>query len=99
MSVLSNDSFSNDNCFICNEGGDLIICDYRDCCKVYHLQCINMNEVPQDEFYCSRHTCDICGIEAFYMCSTCMVSYCREHQDGRIIVAGSGQFVCLENCN
>lgn len=89
----------DDQCFVCKDGGDLIICDYKDCCKVYHMDCAKLEDLPTNEFYCSRHTCDICGIEAFYMCGTCPVSYCHEHQEGHIIVTDiTTSFVCVDNC-
>ena len=43
----------NDECYICNNGGDLIVCDGGDhaggCGHAFHLNCINRNEVPPGE--------------------------------------------------
>ncbi|KAM0052563.1 putative chromatin regulator PHD family [Helianthus debilis subsp. tardiflorus] len=33
-----------DVCFMCYDGGDLVICDKRNCPKAYHPACINQEE-------------------------------------------------------
>ena len=52
--VVGTQSDEEDGCDICNEHGDLIICDGGDyeggCGKSFHLECINRNMVPPGEF-------------------------------------------------
>lgn len=58
-----------DICFICNDGGVLLMCDYPGCPKSYHQQCLRGFEGASDddeeddekEWYCPWHTCAVCG--------------------------------------
>ncbi|ESO90323.1 hypothetical protein LOTGIDRAFT_123404, partial [Lottia gigantea] len=36
----------DDDCFRCEEGGELVMCDHNTCPKVYHLQCLNLTKPP-----------------------------------------------------
>ena len=42
----------DDDCYICDIGGDLVCCDY--CSKAFHLDCHipPLKRVPQGEFMC-----------------------------------------------
>lgn len=33
-------------CFCCGEGGELVMCDKKDCPKAYHLLCLNLTKPP-----------------------------------------------------
>ena len=46
------DDFDPEECFICFDGGEIILCDY--CNRSYHLQCHRppLKEVPEGEFKC-----------------------------------------------
>ena len=35
-----------DDCYRCGEGGELVMCDKRDCPKVYHLRCLKLSKLP-----------------------------------------------------
>jgi hypothetical protein len=48
----SQDSDEDEGCDICNQHGELIVCDGGDkggCGKSFHLECINRNEIPPGE--------------------------------------------------
>ena len=44
------DSESEDKCEICGEYGEMICCD--SCPKVYHLECLKMDQIPEGEWNC-----------------------------------------------
>lgn len=33
-------------CFCCGDGGELVMCDRKDCPKAYHLLCLNLTKPP-----------------------------------------------------
>ncbi|KAF0895596.1 hypothetical protein E2562_013905 [Oryza meyeriana var. granulata] len=68
-------------CFICFDGGDLVVCDRRGCPKAYHPSCVNRD----DEFFkskgrwnCGWHICSNCQKPARHMCYTCTYSLCKK---------------------
>ncbi|ETM99652.1 hypothetical protein PPTG_18890 [Phytophthora nicotianae INRA-310] len=77
---------SEDVCFCCKDGGDVIECDWKGmngafarCPKVYHEDCLGY-EVPEGKTWvCPRHRCQDCGIIAHYSCRYCVTSYCQDH--------------------
>ena len=38
-----------DFCFQCGDGGELVMCDRKDCPKAYHLLCLNLPQPPYGE--------------------------------------------------
>lgn len=38
-----------DVCFQCGDGGELVMCDRKDCPKAYHLLCLNLPQPPYGE--------------------------------------------------
>ncbi|ONK58825.1 uncharacterized protein A4U43_C08F130 [Asparagus officinalis] len=67
-------------CFICFDGGDLVVCDHRGCPKVYHPSCVNRDEEyfkAKGQWTCGWHICSSCQKSARYMCYTCTYSLCR----------------------
>ncbi|XP_074581829.1 uncharacterized protein LOC141838292 [Curcuma longa] len=78
-------------CFICFDGGDLVVCDRRGCPKVYHPSCVNRDEAffrAKGRWTCGWHLCSICERTARYMCFSCTYSLCK----GCIKESG---FICL----
>mmetsp|Transcript_20081 Transcript_20081/g.41615 ORF Transcript_20081/g.41615 Transcript_20081/m.41615 type:complete len:624 (-) Transcript_20081:2184-4055(-) len=78
----ANNSDDDDKCAICNDGGDLILCD--GCDKSYHLQCVNLREVPEGDWFCPQCTdedsdndkCVICNDGGDLMvCDRCDATY------------------------
>eukprot|EP00761_Pharyngomonas_kirbyi_P010864 gb/GECH01010887.1/.p1 GENE.gb/GECH01010887.1/~~gb/GECH01010887.1/.p1 ORF type:complete len:1290 (+),score=370.21 gb/GECH01010887.1/:1-3870(+) len=49
-----------DDCFTCKNGGDLILCDFPNCGKVYHQRCVRMPSIPNGSWFCPRHYCNVC---------------------------------------
>ena len=42
----------NDHCFVCKEGGKVIMCDGGGCPTVAHYKCVGLQEVPVGEWRC-----------------------------------------------
>ncbi|KAK4788274.1 hypothetical protein SAY86_019593 [Trapa natans] len=69
-----------DVCFICFDGGDLVLCDRRKCPKAYHPSCVNHDEAffrTKGQWHCGWHICSNCGNDSFFMCYTCTYSLCK----------------------
>ncbi|OEL26849.1 Zinc finger CCCH domain-containing protein 44 [Dichanthelium oligosanthes] len=67
-------------CFICFDGGDLVVCDRRGCPKVYHPACIKRDASffrSRGKWDCGWHICSSCEKAVQYMCYTCTYSVCK----------------------
>ncbi|XP_068166461.1 histone-lysine N-methyltransferase NSD3 isoform X1 [Antennarius striatus] len=71
-------------CFCCGEGGELVMCDRKDCPKAYHLLCLNLTKPPYGRWECPWHSCSVCGSPAFSLCDFCPRSFCRDHEIGAL---------------
>ena len=49
---------SEDECFRCGDGGQLVLCDRKCCTKAYHLPCLGLGKRP---FGASRWAPGLCG--------------------------------------
>lgn len=55
---------SDERCLICGYGGDLVVCEFAGCTKVYHQFCLGAYPFPLDDdvtWECPRHTCALTG--------------------------------------
>lgn len=81
--VTNDDDNSEDSCAVCGEGGELIICDYHGCIRVYHIHCAGLYTVPTGEFVCPAHYCTVCSSkvnqDSPYICTECSTAYCQYH--------------------
>ncbi|KAJ4964357.1 hypothetical protein NE237_024296 [Protea cynaroides] len=68
-----------DVCFVCFDGGNLVLCDRRGCSKAYHPVCVNRDETFffKGRWNCEWHICSICEKPARSMCYTCTYSLCK----------------------
>ncbi|XP_052194905.1 zinc finger CCCH domain-containing protein 19 [Diospyros lotus] len=90
-----------DVCFICFDGGDLVLCDRRGCPKAYHPSCVNRDEAffrAKGRWNCGWHLCSICEKNAHYMCYTCTFSLCKACIKDAIIFCVRGSKGFCEAC-
>lgn len=88
-------------CFICFDGGDLVLCDRRGCPKAYHPQCVNRDEAffrSKGRWNCGWHLCSNCERNAHYMCLTCTYSLCKACTKDNVILCVRGNKGFCETC-
>ncbi|RWS26986.1 histone-lysine N-methyltransferase NSD2-like protein [Leptotrombidium deliense] len=91
-------SMHEDECFRCGEGGELVMCDRKSCPKAFHLECLNLKDIPRGKWECPWHHCDQCGKQATSRCSYCPTSYCNEHcTNEKLKELPDGCFLCSEH--
>ncbi|KAM9340753.1 histone-lysine N-methyltransferase NSD2 [Symphorus nematophorus] len=89
---------SEDECFRCRDGGQLVLCDKKTCTKAYHLSCLNLTKRPFGRWDCPWHHCDVCGKNSEVFCQLCPNSFCKAHQKGALRPwPATGQLCCLEH--
>ncbi|XP_058525763.1 histone-lysine N-methyltransferase NSD3 isoform X2 [Ochotona princeps] len=87
-----------DYCFQCGDGGELVMCDQKDCPKAYHLLCLNLTQPPYGKWECPWHQCDACGSTATSFCEFCPHSFCKEHAQGALVPSAlEGRLCCSEH--
>uniref|UniRef100_A0A8C9RY16 Histone-lysine N-methyltransferase NSD3 n=1 Tax=Scleropages formosus TaxID=113540 RepID=A0A8C9RY16_SCLFO len=72
-------------CFCCGEGGELVMCDRKECPKAYHLLCLNLTKPPYGRWECPWHQCSVCQRPVSSSCHFCPSSFCREHEKGMLV--------------
>ncbi|XP_059654073.1 zinc finger CCCH domain-containing protein 19-like isoform X2 [Cornus florida] len=90
-----------DVCFICFDGGDLVLCDRRGCPKAYHPSCVNRDEAffrAKGRWNCGWHICSNCEKNAYYMCYTCTFSLCKGCIKDAVILCVRGSKGFCETC-
>lgn len=51
---------SEERCLICGYGGEVVVCEFYGCTKVYHQFCLGTFHFPKDDdvtWFCPRHRC------------------------------------------
>lgn len=86
-------------CFCCGEGGELVMCDRKDCPKSYHLLCLNLTKPPYGRWECPWHDCSVCGSPASSLCDFCPRSFCQEHEAGALTASSLEDRLCCSNHN
>ncbi|XP_043309900.1 histone-lysine N-methyltransferase NSD3 isoform X2 [Cervus canadensis] len=87
-----------DVCFQCGDGGELVMCDRKDCPKAYHLLCLNLPQPPYGKWECPWHQCDECSAVAIAFCEFCPRSFCKDHEKGALVPSAlEGRLCCSEH--
>ncbi|MCD7456485.1 hypothetical protein HAX54_031923 [Datura stramonium] len=97
----SRKTVGEDVCFICFDGGDLVLCDRRGCTKAYHPSCIDRDEEffrAKGRWNCGWHQCTICQKNACYLCYTCTFSLCKGCIKDDVILCVRGNKGFCKNC-
>uniref|UniRef100_A0A8K9Y444 Nuclear receptor binding SET domain protein 2 n=1 Tax=Oncorhynchus mykiss TaxID=8022 RepID=A0A8K9Y444_ONCMY len=88
---------SEDECFRCGDGGQLVLCDRKSCTKAFHLSCLDRTKRPFGRWDCPWHHCDVCGKPSEAFCQLCPNSFCKNHQEGALRPwPPNGQLCCQE---
>uniref|UniRef100_A0AAZ3RSV3 Nuclear receptor binding SET domain protein 2 n=1 Tax=Oncorhynchus tshawytscha TaxID=74940 RepID=A0AAZ3RSV3_ONCTS len=89
---------SEDECFRCGDGGQLVLCDRKSCTKAFHLSCLDRTKRPFGRWDCPWHHCDVCGKPSEAFCQLCPNSFCKNHQEGALrLLPPKGQLCCQEH--
>lgn len=93
------ENFHEDDCFICKDGGELLMCDRQYCTKSYHLACLSRKKFPSrhTEWECPRHFCQVCQKKSVSFCESCPVSYCKKHNADKFVQTPD-LLLCLDSC-
>uniref|UniRef100_A0A5B7BZQ5 Putative zinc finger CCCH domain-containing protein 19-like n=1 Tax=Davidia involucrata TaxID=16924 RepID=A0A5B7BZQ5_DAVIN len=94
-------AIGDDVCFICFDGGELVLCDRRGCPKAYHPSCVNRDEAffrAKGRWNCGWHLCSSCEKNAYYMCYTCTFSLCKGCIKDAVILCVRGNKGFCETC-
>ena len=96
---------TEDVCFLCKDGGDLMECDYArcknkancKCLKVYHDYCLAYAVPDGKIWFCPRHYCDNCASRSVkYVCKYCPVSVCIDCPNDMVKNYNISRYVSLE---
>ncbi|XP_077224616.1 uncharacterized protein At5g08430-like isoform X3 [Tasmannia lanceolata] len=74
------EEIAEDYCFMCKDGGLLLVCEYKHCLKAYHPECVGKDNTfleTKDRWICDWHTCFICHKDSKFQCFCCPSSICR----------------------
>ncbi|CAJ2640614.1 unnamed protein product [Trifolium pratense] len=73
------EEIAEDWCFICKDGGELRVCDFKDCLKTYHADCAKEDAsflTNDSNWCCGSHFCFLCRRASKFMCMCCPIAVC-----------------------
>ncbi|KAK2442056.1 zinc finger CCCH domain-containing protein [Trifolium repens] len=73
------EEIAEDCCFMCKDGGEMRVCDFKDCLKTYHAKCVEKDDsflTKDDNWCCGSHYCYECSRASKFMCLCCTTAFC-----------------------
>ncbi|KAL4184108.1 hypothetical protein AMTRI_Chr11g101710 [Amborella trichopoda] len=73
------EEIAEDVCFLCKDGGVLLVCDYSACLKGYHTNCVGKSPdflEGNEQWHCGWHFCYLCKRSSSFQCFCCPFSVC-----------------------
>ncbi|XAR56266.1 hypothetical protein NMG60_11036679 [Bertholletia excelsa] len=105
--VKVKEDISEDWCFICKDGGLINVCDFKNCPKSYHAECVEKEgsickerTISKDgnRWSCNWHYCFICHKSSKYHCYCCPNAVCQRCIDGAEFALVKGKKGFCNNC-
>ncbi|KAK2993057.1 hypothetical protein RJ640_024931 [Escallonia rubra] len=95
------EEIAEDWCFVCKDGGQLLICDYKQCLKAYHTECVGKDDSfleTGSRWTCSWHSCFMCCRTPKFYCYVCPKAVCRRCIDNADFVHIKGNKGFCTHC-
>ncbi|EXC33106.1 Zinc finger CCCH domain-containing protein 44 [Morus notabilis] len=97
---IRKEEICEDFCFNCKDGGYLIICDYKNCLKAYHPECVGKDDAfmkSGKKWNCRWHSCFICQKASKFYCFCCPQAVCgRCLFDAEFVLIGGNKGFCQQ---
>ncbi|KAL9229333.1 hypothetical protein vseg_004811 [Gypsophila vaccaria] len=101
MARKKKEEIAEDWCFVCKEGGILLLCEHKECLKAYHPKCVGKDDSflnSEESWRCNWHSCFICKKAAKFHCLCCPNAICGQClPDAEFIVVRGIKGFC-NNC-
>ncbi|XP_047090243.1 uncharacterized protein LOC124702169 isoform X2 [Lolium rigidum] len=103
---------SDSICSICNDGGDILLCD--GCPSAFHHACVGLEATPKGSWYCPSCRCSICDSgdydpdtnkfteKTVMYCDQCEREYhvgCIRNKDDQLTCCPEGCWFCSRECS
>ncbi|GAA0156215.1 hypothetical protein LIER_38236 [Lithospermum erythrorhizon] len=98
---LDKESKAEDWCFCCKDGGELLICDYKECLKAYHCKCVGKDDSFMSSgklWSCDWHFCRSCRKASRYYCLCCPSAVCSSCAYIQDFVQIKGKYGMCTHC-
>jgi hypothetical protein len=74
--------YTDEVCYMCKEGGNLIACEHAGCGKSFHTDCYDRKmKIPKGKWFCRAHHCWDCESTSNLgnPCIICAKNFCSKH--------------------